>query len=398
MLSPEMRRLRLGQIFSPDTPLGLFKDLLLSCYRSSSGQGRLHGGADCGQLRSAPAVHRLEMPLMLAFGELCTHCAWPVPGEHPLVAFAEAVSSLTPLRVWADDVRDAAEFPAGPLKEGTDSVVSVSGPAADLNAARERQRRHWRRLQAQLLESHTVAAAYPWLAPWAEPMQAGLAEAVDNARRNLASLLDEAALLDATCAADLPSPGLEGGPALVGPGPSGPWLVQEAWARWQQESAAGWDGLEAGRSAAAAVIYGAFGHRRRGRAEALDVLDRLVGAWNSQARALAIQRAADPRRLFTVDLPSLVRSHDMDGEEDRLTRWEAGVLAVYQVAAHWSAGTIDLLVPGPVADRLLHGGSLATEPEDADRPGSWSPDREPARAAHAPGLEPTVSGQAPSPE
>ncbi|MEU4117777.1 hypothetical protein AB0F71_25190 [Kitasatospora sp. NPDC028055] len=157
MLNPETRRLRLGQIFAADVPLGLFQELPLSCFRSSSGLGRLHGGADCGQLRSAPAVHRLEMPLMLAVGELCTHCAWPLPGEHPLVAFAEAVSSLTPLRARVCAPGDEAEFEAGPVTEGV--------RRADSDAAREGKRRRWWSLQAQLLESQVVTAAYPWLAP-----------------------------------------------------------------------------------------------------------------------------------------------------------------------------------------------------------------------------------------
>ncbi|WP_147465234.1 hypothetical protein [Streptomyces sp. 1114.5] len=119
-----------------------------------------------------------------------------------------------------------------------------------------------------------------------------------------------------------------------------------------------------------AVVYGAFGSRRRGRGEALDALDRLVDDWNAQARALAAQHAAVPRRSVTVDLPPLDRAHGREGEEDRLPRWEAGVLAVYQVAAHWSAGSVDLLVPGPVVDQLLRSGSLAVEAEDGDCLGS----------------------------
>ncbi|MFD8705703.1 hypothetical protein ACFV1W_24365 [Kitasatospora sp. NPDC059648] len=354
MLSQEMHRLRLGQIFAADVPLGLFQELPLSCFRSSSGLGRLHGEADCAQLRSAPAVHRSEVPLTFAVGELCTHCAWPVPAGHPLVAFAEAVSSLTPLRT-------GAEFQAGPVAEGAGR--------ADSRDAREGRRRRWRRLQAQLLESHTVAAAYPWLALWVEPMQVSLAGAVDRARRDMALLLDEAVLLDTACAAALPAPALgEGGSALVGPGPSGSWLVQEAWACWQQECATDWGGLEAGRSAASAVVYEAFGSRRRGRTEALDALDLLVDEWNGRARALAAQHAAVPRRSLTVEFPPLVRTHNEE-EEDQLTRWEAGVLAVYQVAVHWSAGSIDLLVPGPVADQLLRNSSLAAVAEDHEHPG-----------------------------
>lgn len=351
-----MRRLRLGQIFAADVPLGVFQELPLSCFRSSSGLGRLHGGADCAQLRSASAVHRLELPLLLAVGELCTHCAWPVPGEHLLVAFAEAVSSLTPLRAWAG-------FQPRPVTEGSGR--------ADPRAAREGQCRRWWRLQTQLLESHTVAAAYPWLASWVEPMQVTLAGAVDCARRDMASLLDEVVLLDVACAAALSAPEFgEGGSALVGPGPSGSWLMQEAWACWQQECATGWDGLEAGRSAATAVVYEAFGSRRRGRAEVLEALDRLVDDWDAQARALAAQHAAAPRRSLTVDLPPLVRTHNEEGEGDGLTGWEAGVLAVYQVAVHWSAGSIDLLVPGPVADQLLRSSSLASVVEGRDHPGS----------------------------
>ncbi|MGC0317051.1 hypothetical protein [Kitasatospora acidiphila] len=352
----------MGQIFAADVPLGSFQELPLSCLRSSSGLGRLHGGADCGQLRSALAVHRLEVPLMLAVGDLCTHCAWPLPGEHPLVAFAEAASSLTPLRARADAAGDEAEFLAG--------TVTQPAGRSDSDAELEGQRRRWRRLQAQLLESHTVTAAYPWLASWVEPMRTGLAGAVDCTRRSLASLLDEAALLEAACAAALPAPALEGGPALVGPGPGGPWLVQEAWACWQQECAAGWDGLEAGRSAAAAAVYQAFGSRRRGRAEALDALDRLVDDWNTQARALAAQHAAACRYPVTVDLLPLVRAHGEEGEEDWLTYWEAGAIVVYQVATDWSAGSVDLLVPGPVSDQLLRSGRLTGDAEDRDRRGS----------------------------
>ncbi|MFJ9776898.1 hypothetical protein ACIRVF_37645 [Kitasatospora sp. NPDC101157] len=113
MLSSELRGLRLGQIFVAGIPLGPFQALPLSCFRSSSGLGRFHGGADCGQLRSAPAVERAEVPLTLAVEELCPHCAWPIPGDHPLVAFAEAVSSLTSLTAWVDAAGDEAEFPAG---------------------------------------------------------------------------------------------------------------------------------------------------------------------------------------------------------------------------------------------------------------------------------------------
>ncbi|MET9398437.1 hypothetical protein [Kitasatospora sp. NPDC002965] len=242
----------------------------------------------------------------------------------------------------------------------------ASERAVDSSAVRERRRRHWRYLQTQLLESHTVTAAYPWLESWVEPMRAGLAGAVDHTRRSLASLLNQAELVEAACAAALPSPKFSGAPAFVGLGTSSPWLLQEAWARWQQECAAGWSGLEAGRSTATSVLYAAFGRRRRGRAEALEGLDRLVDNWNAQARALAAQSAAFPLRPVTVDVLAIVRDSVTGREEDQLTRWEAGVIAVYQVTAHWPTGSVGLLAPSPVAAQLLRGGSLVLEAEDSD--------------------------------
>lgn len=201
----------------------------------------------------------------------------------------------------------------------------------------------------------------------AGPVQAALADAVERVRRNLALLLDEDALLESACAAALPAPGFEGGPVLAAPGPGGSWLLQEAWARWQQECVADWTGLEAGRGAAVSAVYGAFGSRRRGREEALDVMDRLVDEWNGRARALAVRHADGPRRPLTIDLPPLLRGCSGE-EEDRLTRWEAGVLAVHQVAVHWPGGSVDLLVPRPVADQLLRGSSLTADGEGRSRP------------------------------
>ncbi|MFF0298661.1 hypothetical protein ACFYST_34890 [Kitasatospora sp. NPDC004614] len=95
----------------------------------------------------------------------------------------------------------------------------------------------------------------------------------------------------------------------------------------------------------------------------------LVDAWSAEARALAAQCTADPHRLIAVNLPPVVRNSSTGVEEERLNQWEADVLAVHQVAAHWPAGSIELLVPGPVADQLLRSGVLLTETEEHRRPG-----------------------------
>ncbi|MFI2612123.1 hypothetical protein [Kitasatospora sp. NPDC018619] len=61
---------------------------------------------------------------------------------------------------------------------------------------------------------------------------------------------------------------------------------------------------------------------------------------------------------------------------DPLTWWEAAVIATYQVAVDWPAGTVALLVPHLIGERLIVGATSAMPvarlavPDSAHTPGA----------------------------
>lgn len=365
-------RIRLGQILAAGIPLGPFGGAVLVFYASASGSGRLHGDPQCRMLRSAFAVETREVELGLAVGDLCGHCAWSVPPGHPLIDFVGAVSAVAGLATWIGsrpgsdvDTRAGESAEAGAAIAGGCPEQRAEGPrqATGVRDPREQHRRQWRRLQTSMLASHAATRAYPCLRPWAEPLQAALADVIERRREALAALLDVGLLVEAACAVAMPMPAPAAGPEFAGLGVDVRGVLEQAWLRWQRTVASSWNGLEDGRAAATAVLYEAFGRRRKGRAEALAALDDVIAGWTARGRARAAQHQDGPRRVVTVQVPPVTRDNLTGAELDPLTLWEAGVLATHQVSVYWPAGSLDLLLPQPIAEHLLGRAEPAHEPD-----------------------------------
>lgn len=355
---------RLGQILFPGIPLGPFGDVVLVFYASSSGQGKLHGDIACGRLRSAPVRVR-ELDLRSAVGKLCGHCTWLLPAEHPFVGFVDAVTEVTGLTTWTGTGGDHSD------RAGRDrrSDTGEDGCAGDVvSVRRERGCRHWRRLQTYLLRGHASLIAYPWLGTWATPTVAALAAAVERERLELSVLLDSAALLEAACAAALPEPDFAGVGAFDGLGSGTRPVLGCAWALWQHAVVSGWGALEESRPEAVGVVHDAFGRRRQGRAEALATLDGLIAGWEATVRARAAREQIGPRRLVSVTVPRVTFNACTGVDDDDLSRWAAGAIAVHQAGEDWPAGRVDLLVPDVVARHLRVGADLATRLGDTGEP------------------------------
>ncbi|WP_157597390.1 hypothetical protein [Streptacidiphilus rugosus] len=318
--------MRLGQILAPTIPLGPFAKSRLEFLAPASGNGLLHGERECGRLRSAAAVVGQEWLLEEALGRLCGHCAWPIPEDDPLIGFIEALSHL---------------------RAGTPDGTAPGSPVSRVDTCRQ-----WRQWQTQLLRVAPLAEAYPWLRPWADPLRARLAERVEEARHAFAALLDPVALMESACAALLPDPSPDTGAVFAMLGADAPWLMQEAWIRWQQACLDGWDGPSAAAPAASAVFYDAFGARRRGRAQTLESVGVMTTRWAAAAAQAARDQQEVPGPAVTVRVPVLGAAGAETLGGDPLSPWAAGAIATYQASADWPAGTVRLQCPESVT-RLL---------------------------------------------
>ncbi|TYC72615.1 hypothetical protein [Streptomyces sp. CB01881] len=381
-------RMDLGLVLDPEVPPGPLGDFELVCFTSSSGKGKLHGQETCGSLRSSTSVQQSTLALREAKGRLCATCRWPLPADSPLVAFTDAVRAIRQLEAYAGpephpdtdfdeaEERDAAaataigEYPqehAGSADDGKAEEVDDRMEWERFERARlirERHRDHWRYLHGYMRESVDAVAAHPWLCPFAEPLQHALAAQIEHERQALAALLRPDALLDSSVVPSLSVPNLTAGPEFAGLGPNAHNILRTAWTSWQHTAATTWRALEDDDFAARSVIYDAFGRRRKGRDEVFAALDRLTSRWIDAARVAVAEHRGAPRQLVGVKLPPLEREAYSGQRRDPLTDWEAGVIATHQVAANWSACTVALLLPHPVAERLL-----------ADAPASLSAER-----------------------
>ncbi|MEY9841113.1 hypothetical protein [Streptacidiphilus sp. EB103A] len=371
-------RIRLGQILDPTIPLGPFGDLLLTFHESASGTGRTHGDPQCRMLRSGRAVTSREGQLKLAVGNLCGHCAWTVPQGHPVVDFIGAVTAVTGLRTWTGSppgpdpevVGDSEAQAVLNVDESPDGQLGAQVSSAQLREVRERCCRHWRRLHTCMLASYAATTAYPCLGVWAQPLHAELAEVIEYRRRELAALLPVADLVQGACAAALPEPALQAGPVFAFLGGEALRVLQRAWCQWQGAVGSSWGALEESRSAASTVVFEAFGRRRMGRTEALQALDVLVADWSARARAQAAECERAPGWLVTVQIPPVTRDSLTGAEQDPLSCWDAGILATHQVSAQWPQGSVELMLPEPVAEHLLGCAEPAGSTERPAMPGT----------------------------
>ncbi|MFJ1931565.1 hypothetical protein ACIPLC_15190 [Kitasatospora sp. NPDC086801] len=375
-MSPDPRtyRLDLGRVLSADVPLGPLSSIPLSCFTTSSSRnGKLHGEQTCGLLRSSRTVEATTVKLGEVAERLCGTCFWPMPSDDPLVKFTSSVRDV--LRATAhsgpdpspdvdfapsDEADAAAVLAQGnyPKRDGRDQAESDRYALARF--IRERHHGHWRHLHNFMLESNSAAAAHPWLATWAEPTLGDLAAVIESERCAFAALLPPDALLDSAAVTRLEQPrDLSTQEGFAGLGNQTEAVLRRAWADWAEDTARSWLALEDNRPSASLVLHYAFGRRRKGRDEAYAALDELLTSWCAQARAVTATQKARPRRLLAVSVLPTSFDSSLGRSQDPLSQWEAGVLATYQVATNWPAGTVALLVPQLIADRLTSGTDIA---------------------------------------
>ncbi|MEU9047718.1 MULTISPECIES: hypothetical protein [unclassified Kitasatospora] len=382
-----VRFVQLGHTFTSEVPLGPAGDIILACYGAASGKGKLHGDEDCGTLRKASSVHSAEIPLGEAVGRLCGSCRWPLPADNPILELLAAVIDIGGLKIWLDrepdsekekaEEADAAlalatgEYPPSstgePSNEPDGEVEELEEDFDDeawerYSRARETRRdrhEHWRRLDTYLLKSNNALRAFPVLRPWAEPLQARLAEVIDEERRAFAALVQPVPLVEAAAVRLLSEPELTPGPAFAGLGADAATVVRRAWREWEHRASWSWHRLEDNGFAVSSVVDDAFGRRRKGRLDAEAAFERLVAGWIREARRQAALHGEAPRQLLAVKIPPVEKEPCEERARDPLTRWEAAVIATYQVAADWPAGTVALLVPHLIGEHLIAGATSA---------------------------------------
>ncbi len=92
----------LGSLFTPEVPLGLTRDILITCHVSATGKGKLHGSLECRTLRSAASVNQIDVPFGEAVARLCLSCRWPLPTDSLILPLDAAVNEVDSLAIWLD--------------------------------------------------------------------------------------------------------------------------------------------------------------------------------------------------------------------------------------------------------------------------------------------------------
>lgn len=367
----------LGSLFTPEVPLGLTRDILITCHVSATGKGKLHGSPECRTLRSAASVNQIDVPFGKAVARLCPSCRWPLPTDSLILPLGAAVSEVDSLAIWLDreskdeeDLeaeRDAAtaltagEYPPPATESGDEEDKDDDEAGHDVEWERydrarnfrSRRHEHWRRLHSYLTRSNEAVSEYPFLAPWADGLQSRLATVLDEERRAFAALAQPIRLLEAAAVRILPEPKFSADPGFAGLGAEAEKTFRRAWYEWSRRAIWSWRRLEDQDFSVYTVVSDAFGRRRKGKPEAHAAFRLLTADWIRQAREEASRPVSTPWQLVAVKAPALVRTHHSEPERDPLTLWEAAVIATYQVAFNRKAGTTALLVPHLVAEQLL---------------------------------------------
>lgn len=371
----DLRAVPLGQTFTAEIPLGPNGGTVIRCYASTSLKSKLHGDAECKALRTTSTTTDLELSLSAAVGRLCTRCRWPLPTDSPVLLLGAAIISVDSLKIWIDrepdpdeDIqaeRDAVlalatgEYPPSATSQrsegdGEDEAFDDEewNRYARARDIRQNHFTHWRRLHSYLARSIEAVSDFPFLRPWAEPLQVRLAAVLDEERRAFAALLQPDSLREAAAVRLIQTPEFTPGPEFAGLGNEAARTFRRAWHEWNLQAAWSWHRLEEHDFAIDSVLRDAFGRRRKGRPEAEAAFERLAADWIAKAHSRAAQPDETPWQLIGVKAPALTRGHYTEPDRDPLTHWESAVLATYQVAFDHTAGTAALLVPELIAEQL----------------------------------------------
>jgi hypothetical protein len=257
----------LGSLFTPQVPLGPTRDIIITCYVSGTGKGKLHGSPECRTLRSAASVNRIDVPFGEAVERLCASCRWPLPASGPILPFSAAVSEVDSLVIWLDrgsedeeDLeaeRDAAialtvgEYPPSATDSSNDEEEDDETGSDEEWERYDRARNirsqlhaHWRRLHSYLARSNEAVAEYPFLAPWADGLQSRLATVLEEERRAFTALVQPVRLLEAAAVRLLPTPKFSDDPGFAGLGAKAEKTFRRAWYEWSRRAIWSWHRLE----------------------------------------------------------------------------------------------------------------------------------------------------------
>ncbi len=376
----EVRIVPLGRTFTDEVPLGPTEKILLSCYASSSGKGKVHGTPECSSLRATSNVEGIILPFGDAVGRLCTHCGWGLPTDSPILPLGSAVIDVDSLTVWLDregrseedlkEERDAAvalgtgEYPPIARAGNDDGEDEEEGSNDEERERYDRARRirarrheHWRRLHSYLVRSNEAVAEFPFLAPWAADLQGRLSAVLEGERRAFAALLQPPSLLEAAAVRLLPRPEYTPSPGFAGLGTEAGRTFHRAWFKWSHRASWSWRRLEDHDFAVSSVVRDAFGRRRQGLPEALEAFQRVTAEWIARARTEVSAPTETPWHLVGIKVPAVTRTRPDEPSQDPLTLSEASVIATYQIAFNHQIGTVALLVPHVIAEQLIAGSS-----------------------------------------
>lgn len=159
------------------------------------------------------------------------------------------------------------------------------------------------------------------------------ADHLEHSRTLAAAFFDPVTLAEGAAATTVPAPDPSSSTSFTYFAKDARPVLNRAFHAWRRQATQSGRPINEARQAAAFVLHDAFERRRKNREETLEAMDDLSAGWAAQARALAAERAGDhPRRLIAVQIPQLEKHPHADDEYDPLTVWEAGVVAVYQIA------------------------------------------------------------------
>lgn len=196
------------------------------------------------------------------FGRLCTRCRWPLPTDSPVFPLGAAVISVDSLKIRIDREPDPNEDVHAELDAGLALATGEYPPSATNQRseddgedeefddewnryarARDIRQNHltrWRRLHSYLVRSVEAVTEFPFLRPWAEPIQVQLVAVLDEERRAFASLLQPDSLREAAAVRIIRAPEFTPGAEFAGLGDEAARTFRRAWHEWSLRAAWSW--------------------------------------------------------------------------------------------------------------------------------------------------------------
>ncbi|MEU2119491.1 hypothetical protein ABZ567_28465 [Streptomyces sp. NPDC016459] len=366
-------------LLTPDVPLGPFEGAVVTLWSTQARDAKLHSKSSCSYVRSARVTERKVQLDASALGRLCTQCASYASWARPGTGLAVFLSALTGMGLLyeLDRCCDADEnsFDDVELDEAVSLLLpaSANGKENAQTDVEEDDDDRWEEVQEarQMRESvvaewfdalvslhrvHRVLAMFPWMRSWAEPRVQRKLDRLQVLRTRASRLITPDALALAAAVSGMKEPDLpvdDPAFAVLGARSEATDSLKSLWRQWRSTVEDSWDHPHEQDYLAYRLTRG-MSSRRKGRDQALERAQALLGAWAEEA-AVSVTAGCGERVLSVGLGGGLVASGRSTSAFDRLSQWERGVLASYTASVDWAGAepVISLRVPEAIAARLL---------------------------------------------